>query len=78
MSARVFTITRSDAETNPSVVTGKFSVFGTPAFVLFDSGATHSFISTEYVKRLGKVPDTAEVSYNVIIPSGDSKQTNHV
>ena len=27
---------------------------------------------------LGRVPDTVEVSYNVIIPSRDSKQTNHV
>ena len=30
------------------------------------------------MKRLGRVPDTVEVSCNVIIPSGDSKQTNHV
>ncbi|XP_022859888.1 uncharacterized protein LOC111380532 [Olea europaea var. sylvestris] len=56
--ARVFT--RSNAETNPSVVTGKFSIFGTTALVLFDSGATHSFMSIEYVRRLGRTPDRQE------------------
>ncbi|XP_022856836.1 uncharacterized protein LOC111377914 [Olea europaea var. sylvestris] len=74
--ARVFTITRSDAETNPSVVTGKFSIFGITALVLFDYGATHSFVSTEYVRRLGRTPDIHEVSYSVTIPSGDVQQTN--
>ncbi|XP_022857170.1 uncharacterized protein LOC111378233 [Olea europaea var. sylvestris] len=70
--ARVFTITRSD----PSVVTGKFSIFGITALVLFDSGATHSFVSTKYVRRLGRTPDIQEVSYSVTIPSGDVQQTN--
>ncbi|XP_022873148.1 uncharacterized protein LOC111392110 [Olea europaea var. sylvestris] len=74
--ARVFTITRSDAEANPAVVTGKFSIFGIPALVLFDSGATNSFVSTEYVRRLGRTPDIHEVSYSVTIPSGDVQQTN--
>ncbi|XP_022856219.1 uncharacterized protein LOC111377372 [Olea europaea var. sylvestris] len=74
--ARVFTITRSDAETNPSVVTGKFSFFGITSIVLFDSGATHSFVSTEYVRRLGRTPDIQEVSYSVTIPFGDVQQTN--
>ncbi|XP_022897285.1 uncharacterized protein LOC111410922 [Olea europaea var. sylvestris] len=69
--ARVFTITRSNAEANPAVVTGKFSIFGIPALVLFDSGATHSFVSTEYVRRLGRTPNIHEVSYSVTIPSGD-------
>ncbi|XP_022865717.1 uncharacterized protein LOC111385546 [Olea europaea var. sylvestris] len=74
--ARVFTITRSDAEANPVVVTGKFSIFCIPALVLLDSGATHSFVSTEYLRRLGRTPDIHEVSYSVTIPSGDVQQTN--
>ncbi|KAK6151819.1 hypothetical protein DH2020_014454 [Rehmannia glutinosa] len=76
--ARAFTITRADAEANPSVVTSKLLIFDTPAFVLFDLGASHSFASTEYVRRLGRTPDVAEVGYNVTIPSGDSKQTNPI
>ncbi|XP_022870780.1 uncharacterized protein LOC111390021 [Olea europaea var. sylvestris] len=74
--ARVFTITRSDAEANPSVVTGKFYIFCIPALVLLDSGATHSFVSTEYVRRLGRTPDIHELSYSVTIPPGDVQQTN--
>ncbi|XP_022858457.1 uncharacterized protein LOC111379330 [Olea europaea var. sylvestris] len=73
--AKVFTITRSDAEANPSVVTGKFSIFDIPALVLFDSEATHSFVSNEYVRRLGRTLDMQEVSYNVTIPSRDVQQT---
>ncbi|KAK6115653.1 hypothetical protein DH2020_007922 [Rehmannia glutinosa] len=76
--ARAFTITRADAEANPSVVTGKLPISGVPAFVLFDSGSTHSFASTEYVRRLGRTPDVTEVGYNVMNPSGNSKQTNQI
>ena len=65
--ARVFTITRADAEANPSVVTGKLFIHDTPAFILFDSGATHSFASTEYVKSLGRTLDVTEISYNMTI-----------
>ncbi|CAA2961057.1 uncharacterized protein LOC111377914, partial [Olea europaea subsp. europaea] len=74
--ARVFTITRSDAEANPVVVTCKFSIFGIPTLVLLDSGATHSFVSTEYVRRRSRTPDIHEVSYSVTIPSGDVQLIN--
>ncbi|XP_022852494.1 uncharacterized protein LOC111374091 [Olea europaea var. sylvestris] len=73
---RVFTITRLDVDTNPSVVIGNFSIFGIPTLVLFDSGATHSFVSTEYVRRLGRTPNVQEINYSVIVPSGDVQQTN--
>ncbi|XP_022866655.1 uncharacterized protein LOC111386422 [Olea europaea var. sylvestris] len=76
VSAKVFTITRSDAEVNRSVVIGKFPIFGIPTLLLFDSRATHSFVSIEYVRRLGRTPDMQQVSYSVTIPSGDVQQTN--
>ncbi|XP_022871713.1 uncharacterized protein LOC111390829 [Olea europaea var. sylvestris] len=76
VTTRVFNITRSHVETNPSVITSKFSIFGIPVLVLFDSGATHSFMSTEYVRRLGKTPDMQEISYSVTIISEDVQQTN--
>ncbi|XP_022892033.1 uncharacterized protein LOC111406905 [Olea europaea var. sylvestris] len=76
VSAKVFAIIRLDAEANPSVITGKFSIFGIPSLVLFDFGAMHSFVSTEYVRRLGRTPNIQEVSYSATIPSGDVQQTN--
>lgn len=72
----MFTITRSDADTNLSVVIGKFSIFGISALILFDSEAMNSFVSTKYVRRLGRTPDLQEVSYSVTIPSRDVQQTN--
>jgi hypothetical protein len=40
-----------EAQEAPDVVIGTFFVNYTSAVVLFDSGASHSFISTAYVKK---------------------------
>ena len=45
---RVFAMTAYEAQANPDSVTGTVSVFGEPARVLFDSGASRSFISTSF------------------------------
>ena len=71
-------MTRADVEANPSVVTGTLYISSVPTLVLFDSGATHSFASTEYVKRLGRIPDVVEISYSVTVPSGDARQTDRI
>ena len=52
--ARVFTLTQAQAESSPSVVSGNILIFGIPTHVLIDSGATHSFASLKYVRRLEK------------------------
>ena len=78
MPARAFTLTREETEANPSVVTGTLFIYSIPVFVLFDSGATHSFISDECVKRLGKQLVTVESGYNVMFPSGATQQTDQV
>ncbi|KAJ8753354.1 hypothetical protein K2173_019753 [Erythroxylum novogranatense] len=44
--ARVFAITREDAETAPDVVTGTVQLFFDDVLVLIDPGSTHSFISS--------------------------------
>ena len=43
---RIFAMTADEAQANPDSVTGIIFVFGRPARVLFDSGASRSFIST--------------------------------
>jgi hypothetical protein len=40
-----------EAQEVPDVVIGMFSVNDASAIVLFDSGASHSFISTTYVRK---------------------------
>ncbi|XP_062164965.1 uncharacterized protein LOC133871551 [Alnus glutinosa] len=49
--ARVYALTPGDVKTKNEVVTGTLPLFSSRAVVLFDSGATHSFISASYVRR---------------------------
>ncbi|KAD3068885.1 hypothetical protein E3N88_36765 [Mikania micrantha] len=54
--ARAFTMTKDDAIVDPDVVTGTFSINNIPASVLFDSGASMSFVSSTFCDGLsGKV-----------------------
>ena len=69
--ACMFTMTTTDAEADPSVVAGEISIFDILANTLIDSGATHSFASPAYVRKLGRSPETFNLRYCVTIPSGD-------
>ena len=42
-------ITKEEARDAPDVVTGKYFINGSNALVLFDSGATGSYVSTKFV-----------------------------
>ncbi|KAD4888454.1 hypothetical protein E3N88_20527 [Mikania micrantha] len=54
--ARAFTMTKDDAVEDPDVVTCTFSINNIPASVLFDSGASMSFVSSTFCDGLsGKV-----------------------
>jgi hypothetical protein len=44
-------VTVEEAQEAPNVVIGTFSVSDTSVVVLFDSGASHSFISAAYVEK---------------------------
>ena len=48
---RVNHVAVEEAQTSPDVVLGTFLVNSVPAAVLFDSGASHSFISRSFVAR---------------------------
>jgi hypothetical protein len=55
--ARVNHVDAQEAQQAPGVVLGEFLVEFTPATVLFDSGASHSFIATSFVEKHG-IPST--------------------
>jgi hypothetical protein len=48
---RVNQVTVEEAQEAPDVVIGMFLINDTSAIVLFDSGASHSFISVAYVGK---------------------------
>ncbi|XP_052730114.1 uncharacterized protein LOC128195751 [Vigna angularis] len=50
---RVYAITGAEAASSGTLVTGTCLVHGIPCCVLYDSGATHSFISKACVDKLG-------------------------
>jgi hypothetical protein len=44
-------VTIEQAQEAPEVVLGMFVVNSEPAFVLFDSGASHSFVTNQFVEK---------------------------
>ncbi|XP_074291547.1 uncharacterized protein LOC141618347 [Silene latifolia] len=76
-SGKLFLMGKEAAEEDAHVVTGIFLFNSEPTFVLFDSGATHSFISSEHARTL-KLQVYDEIRDLVDIPSGDSIPCSHV
>ena len=66
---RVFAMTSQEAQATPDVVTGTLSIFGDDARVLIDPGATRSFISCEYVARVGMTPIPLECGLEISTPT---------
>ena len=71
-------MTQQAADATPDVVTGTISLFDTDAHVLVDSGATHSFISREFIERVGIEMRPTECSIIVSLPTGNSLIANRV
>jgi hypothetical protein len=53
------------------VLTGTFSINDTPVKILFDSGATHSFISENLLGKLGLRGSHTKSAYKIITPGGN-------
>jgi len=65
--ARVNHVVLEDAQDAADVVIGTFPVSSFAATVLFDSGATHSFISSEFVRRHDLA--SAPMKNNILVTS---------
>jgi hypothetical protein len=73
--ARVYSLTpatNEEEEPSTDVVTGTIPLFGRLACVLFDSGATHSFISSTYVKLCNMNTKPLKQNIRVSNPVGDT------
>ncbi|XP_073289963.1 uncharacterized protein [Primulina huaijiensis] len=53
-------------------------ILGISIYALLDSGATHSFISETFVKRLKIIPEDLDLGFRVSIPSGDQMVTTSI
>ncbi|XP_074300181.1 uncharacterized protein LOC141631404 [Silene latifolia] len=74
---KLFAMGKEAAKEDAHVVTGTFLVNSKPTFVLFDSGATHSFISREHVRALNLTTYDRVVD-SVIVPSGESVSCDRI
>jgi hypothetical protein len=61
------------AHDNPRVVLGMFLVNSTPALVLFDSGASHSFITSQFVAQHNLPISPMPRHMLVSLPGGELK-----
>ncbi|MCQ7926296.1 retroviral-like aspartic protease family protein, partial [Salmonella enterica] len=77
-NARLFALGGDGAEADPSVITGDVPISGIMTRVLIDSGATHSFASERFVRRLGQVPDRADSEFSTVLPSGEIIRSDQI
>ncbi|XP_074586908.1 uncharacterized protein LOC141842807 [Curcuma longa] len=70
-AGRVYALTREEAQrAGGSVIRGIISVYNFPAAILIDTGSSHSFISPEFVCKIGRVPTLRSYGLSVLTPSG--------
>jgi hypothetical protein len=62
--------TMSGIPAGAPVLTGTFSLNDTPVKILFDSGATHSFISERLINKLGLKGSHTTSAYKITTPGG--------
>ncbi|GJY06724.1 putative reverse transcriptase domain-containing protein [Tanacetum coccineum] len=67
-----------DANLDFNVITGTFLLKNHYAFILFDSGADRSFMSTTFSTLLDIIPDTLDVSYAVELADERTSKTNTI
>ncbi|KAL5567329.1 hypothetical protein UlMin_030493 [Ulmus minor] len=70
--AKIYAYTKGDVDAGTSnVVTGQLSVANLTLRVLFDSGATHSFVSTVHASQINRMKEVFARTFRTSLPSGD-------
>jgi hypothetical protein len=62
---RAFTMMQKEAQVTPNVVASTLLLNHLPVYVLFDPGATHSFVTHKAVGKLGKSPSRVGKGFRV-------------
>ncbi|XP_073308340.1 uncharacterized protein [Primulina huaijiensis] len=75
---RVFAMHAEEADLDTTLLTGRIYIAKLVTNALLDSGATHSFISDDFVRFLDVNPTKLDVSYTMIVQSGEKLSTSNV
>ncbi|KAL0536750.1 hypothetical protein IC582_025710 [Cucumis melo] len=75
---KVYAMTQQEAEDAPDVITGTILICNVPADVLFDPGATHSFVSSIFLTKLNRMLEPLSEGLTIYTPVGDVLLVNEV
>ncbi|KAL0556790.1 hypothetical protein IC582_005307 [Cucumis melo] len=75
---KVYAMTQQEAEDAPDVITGTILICNVPADVLFDLGATHSFVSSIFLTKLNRMLEPLSEGFAIYTPVGDVLLVNEV
>ncbi|KAI3720763.1 hypothetical protein L2E82_31756 [Cichorium intybus] len=78
VKTRAFQITREEARETHNVVSGILLINLTPAYVLFDSGSTYSFVSHEFGARLRVPLELLDMIFEVEMADGKFFEVQHM
>ncbi|XP_073317295.1 uncharacterized protein [Primulina huaijiensis] len=77
-NARVFAMIQEEADDETEVVSGTILIQSVHAYVLFDCGATHSFMSKRFAKKLGRKPDKLTEPFRIATPTSRAIETDEI
>jgi hypothetical protein len=69
-------VTAEQAQDDPGIVLDTFPINSLPAMVLFDSGASHSFIIEEFVAKHNIPMSSMKTHLLIGSPNGEMKSTH--
>ncbi|KAA0042134.1 DNA/RNA polymerases superfamily protein [Cucumis melo var. makuwa] len=75
---KVYTMTQQEVEDAPDVITGTILICNVPADVLFDPGATHSFVSSIFLTKLNRMLEPLSEGLAIYTPVGEVLLVNEV
>ncbi|XP_024963445.1 uncharacterized protein C683.02c-like [Cynara cardunculus var. scolymus] len=78
VTGRAFQMSAEEAKASSDVVSGTFLVNSVPPHVLFDSGASCSFVSTTFYPLLFTPPSTLEISLIIELANGSRVMAREV
>ncbi|XP_075473373.1 uncharacterized protein LOC142504383 [Primulina tabacum] len=78
VQGRIFSLTKEGGNPDLSIISGTILISGKVATTLIDTGATHSFISEQFMHSLGLVPIGEIVHFSIVLPSGDYIHSSNV
>ncbi|XP_073271482.1 uncharacterized protein [Primulina huaijiensis] len=71
VQGRIFSLTKERINSDSSIISGTILISGKVATTLIDTGATHSFISEQFMHSLGLALIGEIVHFSIVLPSGD-------